>query len=194
MKKTAFKDSDLISLYLEKSNQQAINTLLERHRSRVYGYILTMVKDPATTEDITQESILKAVAYIDRGKYQENGKFLSWLLRIAHNMVVDYFRSKKVVTITNDDVGFDILSHAGMSSPNIENEIISIQVADQVHKLVGMLPVEQREVVELRHFKDLSFKEIAEETGVSINTALGRMRYALINMRKIIDDKQLSLV
>ncbi len=194
MKKAAIMDSDLIDLYLNHSNQQAINTLIERHRPRVYGYILTMVKDPATTEDITQEAILKAIAYIDRGKYQDKGKFLSWLLRISHNMVVDHFRAKKINTITNDDAGFDILAHAGINSPNIESEIISSQVAEQVHRLVDMLPTEQREVVELRHFKDLSFKEIAEETGVSINTALGRMRYALINMRKIIDDRQLSLI
>ncbi|MFI3295055.1 MAG: sigma-70 family RNA polymerase sigma factor [Rikenellaceae bacterium] len=195
MKREAIiNDSDLIVSYIHNSDQDSINTLLERHRSRVYGYILTMVKDPATAEDITQDTFVKAVSTIDRGKYNESGKFISWMLRIAHNMVVDHFRASKNVTVTNDDVGYDIIAHSGISTASIETEIITDQVAEQVRNLVSCLPDEQREVVELRHFKDLSFKEIADQTGVSINTALGRMRYALINMRKIVDDKQLSLV
>lgn len=188
-------DSLLLESYIATQNQQTINALLERHRPRVYNYIFMMVKDPATAEDILQETYIKTIANIQRGKYNDNGKFLSWLMRIAHNMVIDYFRSKKnVQTITNDDVGYDLISHYGLTSGNAEDDIISDQVAQQVRNLVEYLPTEQKEVVMLRHFMDLSFKEIAEQTGVSINTALGRMRYALINLRKLVDEKNLSLI
>lgn len=187
-------DSELLKNYTS-GQQTAIDTLIDRHRKRVYNYIFMMVKDPATTEDILQETFIKVVSTIEKGKYVDNGRFISWVLRIAHNIVIDYFRSSKnMKTVTSDDVGYDILATSGISTASIDEEIMSDQVADQVRKLVDHLPVEQREVVVLRHFMDLSFKEIAEQTGVSINTALGRMRYALINLRKLIQEKNLSLV
>lgn len=187
-------DSELLQSYTA-GNKTSIDTLINRHRKRIYNYIFMMVKDPATTEDILQETLIKAISNIERGKYADNGKFISWVLRIAHNMVIDHFRSgKSIKTITNDDVGYDLISHSGLAASNAEDEIISDQVAQQVRNLVDHLPTEQREVVMLRHFMDLSFKEIAEQTGVSINTALGRMRYALINLRKLINENNLSLV
>lgn len=187
-------DQELLKVYVN-GNKAAIEQLIERHRRKVYNYILMMVKNQSIADDIFQETFIKVIASLDRGKYSENGKFVSWVLRIAHNQIIDHFRSKKSAPqITNDDVGYDILNHSKYSEATVEEKIIQEQISEDVRKLVDYLPIEQREVVILRHYMGLSFKEIAEQTEVSINTALGRMRYALINLRKLIEDKQLSLV
>lgn len=187
-------DQVLLESYVA-GNRGAIDILIERHRRKVFNYILMMVKNQALTDDIFQETFIKVIASIERGKYAENGKFVSWVLRIAHNQIIDHFRSKKTNDmITNDDVGYDILNHTKYSQENVEDIMIKDQVAADVRKLVEYLPFEQYEVVVLRHFMGLSFKEIAEQTNVSINTALGRMRYALINLRKMIEEKNLALV
>lgn len=193
MKTENFNDSVLLNNFIA-GDQESIETLIIRHRRRVYNYILMMVKDSAIAEDIFQETFIKVIATIQKGKYNDNGKFVSWVLRIAHNMVIDHFRSNKNIMISNDRAGYDVISSNGISESNIEDKIIDDQIASQVRDLIDTLPVEQREVVVMRHYMDLSFKEIAEQTGVSINTALGRMRYALINLRKLVDEKQLSLI
>ncbi len=188
-------DGALVRKYLS-GDKSAINVVIERHRARVYNYIAMMVRDSATADDIFQETFVKAIASIEAGKYVDGGKFVSWLLRIAHNQVIDYFRANKNRKhITSDDVGFDIISIGnGSFEQNAEDGMIRFQTDSQIQKLVETLPAEQREVVVMRHFMNLSFKEIAEQTGVSINTALGRMRYALINLRKTIDQLGLELI
>lgn len=191
----ARSDGALVKKYL-RGDKQAINTIIERHRARVYNYILMMVHDRALADDIFQETMIKAISSLDRGKYVDGGKLISWMLRIAHNQVIDHFRSQKNKhNVTSDDVGFDIISmRSNNLQSNVEDDLVRSQTHDQIHRLVDTLPVEQREVVVMRHFMDLSFKEIAEQTGVSINTALGRMRYALINLRKTIDQRDLELI
>ena len=174
-------------------DESAITTLIERHRKKVYNYILMLVKDQQTADDLFQETFIKVIASLRAGRYSENGKFISWVLRIAHNQVIDHFRgNKKPTHITSDDAGYDILNNKKLADRNIEEEMIHEQIEQDVRNLINHLPVEQREVVVLRHYFDLSFKEIAEQTDVSINTALGRMRYALINLRKLIDEKQIA--
>ena len=186
-------DSALLNEYLS-GNRNAISKLIESHRKRVYDYINMMVKDGDVAEDICQETFIKVVRFIDNGRYTDNGKFLSWVLRIAHNQVIDYFRqNKQVAKVTEADAGFDLLGTLKFSSDSVEDRMVSAQIAGDVRKLIDHLPDEQREVVRMRYFNDMSFKDIAEQTGVSINTALGRMRYALINLRKMIKENQLIL-
>lgn len=174
-------------------DESAITVLIERHRKKVYNYILMLVKDRQTADDLFQETFIKVISSLRSGRYAENGKFVSWVLRIAHNLVIDHFRGgSKPAHITSDDAGYDLLNNKKLADPNIEEEMIHEQIEQDVRNLIDHLPVEQREVVVLRHYFDLSFKEIAQQTGVSINTALGRMRYALINLRKLIDEKQIA--
>lgn len=169
-------------------NTSAIDPLIELHRKRVYNYILMMVRDRTLADDIFQETFIKVVASLEAGKYTHDGKFVSWVLRIAHNQVIDYFRAKKGKRqVTSTDAGYEILGRFEDDAPNAEEELIEGQTAETLRILVEKLPEEQREVIVMRHYMDLSFKEIAEQTGVSINTALGRMRYGLINLRKLID-------
>ena len=186
-------DQVLLNHYLS-GDQSAISKLIERHSRRVRDYINMMVKDRDVAEDIFQETFIKAVRVIDDGRYTDNGKFLSWVLRIAHNQVIDHFRQKKQQNhISEGEAGYDLLNNRKLSDSTVEDRMISDQIAEDVRKLVDFLPAEQKEVVLMRYYMGLSFKEIADETNVSINTALGRMRYALINMRKMIDEKQLIL-
>lgn len=187
-------DQELLKVYVG-GNKAAIEQLIERHRRKVYNYILMMVKNQSIADDIFQETFIKVIASLDRGKYSENGKFVSWVLRIAHNQIIDHFRAKKSAGhVTSDDVGYDILNQSKYSEATAEDIMIRDQITEDVRRLVDFLPDEQREVIILRHYMGLSFKEIAEQTEVSINTALGRMRYALINLRKLIEEKKLSLV
>lgn len=188
-------DGVLLQNYLS-GDKQSLEQLIERNRVRVFNYILSLTHSKVVADDIFQEALVKAVQSIDNGKYKDNGKFVSWLLRIAHNQVIDYFRTNKNRRhITSDDVGFDIISIGnGEYQHNIEEDMIIDQTNYQIHQLVDSLPEEQREVIVMRHFMNLSFKEIAEQTDVSINTALGRMRYALINLRKRIEQLDLELV
>jgi RNA polymerase sigma-70 factor (ECF subfamily) len=186
-------DQRLLELYLA-GNKEAISQLIERHSSRVYDYIRMMVKDAQLADDIYQETFIKAVRVIDEGRYKENGKFLSWVMRIAHNQVIDHFRAEKQnKNITPTTAGYDILAQTSPAEKSIEERLVGEQIEADIRKLITYLPDEQQEVVRLRYYDGLSFKEISEQTEVSINTALGRMRYALINLRRMIKEKDIAL-
>lgn len=186
-------DQVLLNNYLS-GDRSAISSLIERHSRRVRDYIHMMVKDRDIAEDIFQETFIKAVRVIDEGRYSDNGKFLSWILRIAHNQVIDYFRAQRQnKSVTEADAGYDMLGTLRFAERTVEDSMVSDQIERDVRALVELLPAEQREVVMLRYFSGLSFKDIAEQTEVSINTALGRMRYALINLRRMIKEKNLVL-
>ena len=193
MKYAMLSDQALLEMY-QQGNREAVSQLLERHTRRVRDYVRMLVKDNDVADDLTQEVLIKVVKVLDEGRYTDKGRFLPWVLRIAHNRVLDYFRAQKQVKAVNESsAGFDILGSKNLAIPSIEEDIIDEQRAEEVRALIEMLPEEQREVVKMRYYDGLSFKEIAEHTGVSINTALGRMRYALINMRQMIKDKKLVL-
>ena len=186
-------DQKLLNSYLS-GDQRAISKLIERYSRRVRDYINMMVKDRDVADDIFQETFIKAVRVIDDGRYTDNGKFLSWILRIAHNQVIDHFRAQKQSRqVTEAEAGYDVLGTLRFAERNVEDELVSSQIENDVRRLVELLPDEQREVVMMRYYGGLSFKEIAEQTDVSINTALGRMRYALINLRRMIKEKNLVL-
>ena len=186
-------DQVLLKQYLA-GNQQAISELIERHSRRVRDYIHMMVKDRDVADDIFQETFIKAVRVIDDGRYTDNGKFLSWILRIAHNQVIDHFRAQKQTrAVSEAEAGYDVLGTLRFAEKTVEDEMVGAQIESDVRALVELLPAEQREVVMMRYFGGSSFKEIAEQTGVSINTALGRMRYALINLRRMIREKNMIL-
>ena len=193
MKSTLLSDQALLDQY-QQGNREAVSQLLERHTRRVRDYVRMLVKDNDVADDLTQEVLIKVVKVLDEGRYTDKGRFLPWVLRIAHNRVLDYFRaSTQVKTVSESSAGFDILGSKNLAEPSIEDQLISEQQAEEVRTLIELLPEEQREVVKMRYYEGLSFKEIAEHTGVSINTALGRMRYALINMRQMIKEKKLVL-
>ena len=193
MKRQAVSDQVLLNQYLS-GDRGAISQLIDRHSNRVRDYIRMMVKDHDLADDILQETFIKAVQVIDDGRYADTGKFLSWMLRIAHNKVIDYFRSqKRAKTINESESGYNVLGTLRFADSSVEDRLISEQIALDVRRLVDHLPQEQREVVMLRYYSGLSFQEIAEQTNVSINTALGRMRYALINLRKMIKDNDIIL-
>ena len=193
MNKMVISDQSLVCSYLS-GNQEAISTLIERHRRRVFDYINVMVKDRDLADDIFQETFIKAVRFIGEGRYSDNGKFLSWVLRIAHNQVIDYFRQKKGDRqVSESEVGCDIVKIIRLTDTSIEERIVAAQIDEDVRMLIELLPEEQKEVIYLRYFNNLRFKDIAELTNVSINTALGRMRYALLNLRKLILEKNIQL-
>ena len=193
MKAQNSSDRELLNSYL-LGNKSAISTLIEKHNRRVRDYIRMMVGDSDVAADIAQETFIKAVSVIDEGRYIDKGKFLSWVLRIAHNKTLDYFRSQKSnASVSESSAGYNVLGTIKYADKSIEDSMISEQIDTDIRALVEQLPEEQREVVMLRYYSDLSFKEIADQTGVSINTALGRMRYALINLRKMIKERNLSL-
>ena len=186
-------DQVLLNNYLS-GDRNAISRLIERHSRRVRDYINMMVKDRDVAEDIFQETFIKAVRVIDEGRYTDNGKVLSWILRIAHNQVIDHFRAQRQSkAVTESEAGYDVLGTLRFAERTVEDSMVSDQIERDVRALVELLPAEQREVVMLRYFSGLSFKDIAEQTEVSINTALGRMRYALINLRRMIKEKNLVL-
>lgn len=186
-------DQALLNQYLA-GDQSAISRLIERHKRRVSDYIYMMVKDRDVADDIFQETFIKAVRVIDDGRYVDSGKFLSWILRIAHNQVIDHFRARKQSKSVNEaTAGYDVLGTLRLAEGTVEDAMVCEQIERDVRALVELLPAEQRDVVLMRYFSGLSFKEIAEQTGVSINTALGRMRYALINLRRMIREKNLVL-
>ena len=186
-------DQELLTAYLA-GNKEAISQLINRHRERVYDYIRMMVKDGELADDIFQETFIKVVRVIDEGRYKESGRFLSWVMRIAHNQVIDHFRAEKQnPNINESNAGYDIIGSQRLTESSIEERLVGEQIEADLRRLVEELPEEQREVVRLRYYGGLSFKEIADHTGVSINTALGRMRYALINLRKMIKEKNIAL-
>ena len=186
-------DQVLLNHYLS-GDRSAISQLIERHSRRVKDYIHMMVKDRDVADDIFQETFIKAVRVIDEGRYTDNGKFLSWILRIAHNQVIDHFRAQRQnKSVSESEAGYDVLGTLKLAERTVEDAMVCEQIERDVRALVELLPSEQREVVIMRYFSGLSFKEIAEQTDVSINTALGRMRYALINLRRMIKEKNLIL-
>jgi RNA polymerase sigma-70 factor (ECF subfamily) len=186
-------DFELVEEF-KSGNNEAIEVLIHRHRKRVFGYILLLVKNHSIAEDVFQDTFVKVIKSLQQGKYIENGKFVSWVMRIAHNLIIDHFRREKQLnTFSNDSTTVDIFNSTRFSEKNVEEHMVHEQILSEVRGLVDSLPEEQKEVVLLRHYSGLSFKEIAEQTNVSINTALGRMRYALINMRKIMIEKNLTL-
>ncbi|MCE5332265.1 MAG: sigma-70 family RNA polymerase sigma factor [Bacteroidales bacterium] len=178
-------DDELVKLY-ETGNNGAFEILLSRYKSKVYSYIYLIVRNKELTEDIFQDTFIKAIATIQQGRYVESGKFLGWVNRIAHNLIIDYFRREKNEnTFSADSVDYDIVNNAKLSEKSVEDTLSNEQVLSDVVRLIDYLPASQQNVIRMRFFEDLSFKEIAEITDVSINTALGRMRYALLNMRRI---------
>ena len=186
-------DQVLLNHYLS-GDRSAISQLIERHSRRVKDYIHMMVKDRDVADDIFQETFIKAVRVIDEGRYTDNGQFLSWILRIAHNQVIDHFRAQRQnKSVSESEAGYDVLGTLKLAERTVEDAMVCEQIERDVRALVELLPAEQREVVMMRYFSGLSFKDIAEQTNVSINTALGRMRYALINLRRMIKEKNLIL-
>ncbi len=187
-------DFELVNQFV-KGNKSSIEILINRHKNKVYTYILLLVKDEHLAEDIFQDTFIKVIKSLKNGKYQDNGKFLSWVVRIAHNLVIDHYRKEKQLnTCSNEDYSMNLFNSPKFSEKTIEEQIIKEQVENEVRALIDLLPDDQKEVILLRHYGALSFKEIAEQTNVSINTALGRMRYALINLRKLIKEKNLNLI
>lgn len=177
-----------------KGDHSAVEVLIHRHKNKVYTYIFLLVKNQTLAEDIFQDTFIKVIRSLQNGKYQENGRFLSWVVRIAHNLVIDHFRKEKQISmLSNDQYDSDLFNTRKLSEHTVEDNMVLDQITREVRQLIEYLPEEQKEVVMLRHFAGLSFKEIAEQTNVSINTALGRMRYALINLRKLIREKNLNL-
>lgn len=186
-------DYELVKSFIS-GNSTSLEQLINRHRKKVYTYIFLIVKDQHLAEDIFQDTFIKVINSLKHGKYKDNGKFISWVIRIAHNLIIDHFRKEKQLqTISNDNYETDIFNSKKLSDRTIEETLVQTQISKEVRGLIHHLPHDQREVVILRHYCGLSFKEIAEHTNVSINTALGRMRYALINLRKLIKEKNLNL-
>lgn len=186
-------DDVLVKLYLE-GNNIAFDTLLERYQDKLYRYIFFLVRSREVTEDIFQETFVKAIVNLQQGRYQSDGKFAAWITRIAHNLVIDLFRQERNENlISNDESEIDLLNSTKFSEGTIETQMVNKQVLKDVARLVDELPEAQREVVRMRFFENKSFKEIAESEGISINTALGRVRYAISNMRRIAAEKRISL-
>ncbi len=193
MGKVTISERELIKSFIN-GNHSSLQTLIKRHQNRLYSYIFLLVKDKALADDIFQDTYVKVINTLKRGTYNDEGKFIQWVMRIAHNLVIDHFRkAKKVPTIENSYNDFDVFDTIRFTDPSIEEKLVTDQIHSDVKKLLDYLPEEQREVLYLRCYSGLSFKDIAEQTDVSINTALGRMRYAIINMRKIIEEKKVVL-
>lgn len=193
MKANNKTDYELVQEFV-KGSQAAIEVLIHRHKKKVFTYIILIVKNEHLAEDIFQDTFIKVIHFLKQGKYKDNGRFISWVIRIAHNLIIDHYRKEKQLkTLSNDDYETDIFNTRKMSDKTIEEEIINEQIHHDIRSLIDKLPDDQKEVILLRHYGGLSFKEIAHQTDVSINTALGRMRYALINMRKLIEKYQINL-
>ncbi|HET8854850.1 MAG TPA: sigma-70 family RNA polymerase sigma factor [Salinimicrobium sp.] len=185
-------DAILVKQYIE-GNENSLSILIDRHKQRIYSFIYSKVFDKDIAEDIFQDTFIKVIRTLKRGKYNEEGKFLPWVMRISHNLVIDHFRRNKRMPKFENSESFNIFSVLSDSDLNAEKQIIKDQIESDVRILIQELPEDQREVLIMRIYKDMSFKEISERTGVSINTALGRMRYALINLRKVIEKHNLIL-
>ncbi len=193
MDKYVVVDSTLVKEYIN-GNEHAIEILIKRHQQRLYSFIYSKIQNRDSTEDIFQDTFIKVIKTLKKGNYNEEGKFLPWVMRIAHNLVIDFFRKSNRMPKFNNSDEFDIFSIISDGSLNIENKIIKEQILDDVKILIEELPEEQKEVLVMRIYNDMSFNEISENTGVSINTALGRMRYALINLRKIVEKNNIILI
>ncbi len=185
-------DQELVSAYL-KGNESAFEVLLKKHKDRIYSQIMMLVRDDVVADDIFQETFMKAIRTLKQGKYNEEGKFLPWVLRIAHNLSIDHFRKAKKMPAVRSDENYDVFGLIPRDEKNVEEAWIDDIIHGDIRMLIDELPPEQKEVVLMRHYDDMSFKEISERCNVSINTSLGRMRYALINMRKLIDKNKITL-
>ncbi len=186
-------DDQLITLYVDGKNE-AFDELLERHKDRVFMYIYHSVKNDELANDLFQDTFVKAITTIKQGRYVENGHFAAWVTRIAHNLIIDYFRQVKNENLqSTDDTDINILNRKELSESTVEENLVTSQIHSDVRRLIRTLPESQREVLVMRYYKNMSFKEIADTTGVSINTALGRMRYAILNMRRIAEEHNIAL-
>ena len=185
-------DAALVQDYVN-GNERALEMLIKRHKLRIYNFIYSKVFDRDTAEDIFQETFIKVIKTLKRGVYNEEGKFLPWVMRIAHNLVIDFFRKNNRIPTFDNSEEFDIFQLISDGNPTAEKTMIEEQVVEDLQNLIHQLPDDQKDVLTMRLYKDMSFKEIAESTEVSINTALGRMRYAIINLRKLIDENQIIL-
>lgn len=189
----AVSDQELINRYLT-GDEICLEQLIHRHKSKVFSYIHMVIKDKQTADDIFQDTFIKVIFTLKSGAYKEEGKFIQWVMRIAHNLVIDYFRkAKRIPVVESQNDEFNVLDTLGMYDESVEDRIITEQIHQDIRNMIDFLPPEQREVLIMRHYADMSFKEIAEQTDVSINTALGRMRYALINLRKMIEKREINL-
>ena len=187
-----FSDQMLIDAFVS-GDKKCIEVLIERYKSKIYSYILLNVKNPTIADDIFQDTFLKVMSSLRSRSYSEEGKFLPWVMRIAHNLVIDYFRYDKNNGLTSSDENEFVLNSTSLADSTIEDRLVDEQILTDVKKLLEYLPPEQKEVIMLRHYGGMSFKEIADVTNVSINTALGRMRYAIMNLRRIVDEKKIIL-
>ena len=186
-------DENLVILYAE-GNNAAFDVLLNRHKASIHSYIYFIVRNKELAEDLFQETFVKVIMTIKQGRYTENGKFKAWITRIAHNLIIDNFRQERNEnTISNDEVEVDLFNNVNLCDRTIEDQMVEHQVYADIRKLIRFLPENQREVLEMRYYQDLSFKEIADLTGVSINTAVGRMRYAILNLRRMADEHHIEL-
>lgn len=186
-------DDELVGLYVS-GNNLAFEVLLLRHKNRVYAYIYNMVRDHDMSDDIFQETFIKVITCIRTESYTANGKFCSWVTRIAHNLCIDALRcNQKNNTVSADNTEFNLLNSISLCDKNVEDNLIEEQTFNEIERLVNMLPTNQQEIIKMRFYNDCSFKDIAEKTGVSINTSLGRMRYALLNMRKLAEENNIIL-
>jgi RNA polymerase sigma factor (sigma-70 family) len=185
-------DQELVRQYIE-GDHSSLEKLIKRHQRKIFSYIVIMVKDKYLAEDIFQDTFIKVINTLKLGAYNEEGKFLPWVMRIAHNLIIDYFRKNKRMPFVENSEDYDIFDTLRLFDQTIEDKIIVEQIHKDVQKLIEYLPEEQKQVLKLRHYSDMSFKEIADITNVSINTALGRMRYALINLRKLVEEKSVIL-
>jgi RNA polymerase sigma factor (sigma-70 family) len=190
--RTKTSDQELIRLFIS-GNHNALETLINKHQRKLFSYILLIVKDKHLAEDIFQDTFIKIINTLRAGAYNEEGKFLPWAMRIAHNLIIDFFRKSKRMPFRENSEEYDLFDTLKVYDETIEDKIIIAQIHDDVKKLIEHLPEEQKEVLKMRHYEEMSFKEIAQQTDVSINTALGRMRYALINLRKLIDEHNIVL-
>jgi len=192
MRQELISDATLISSYIN-GDESSLEVLVKRHKQRIYSFIYSKVYNRDIAEDVFQDTFIKVIRTLKRGKYNEEGKFLPWVMRIAHNLVIDHFRKTNRMPKFQNSGEFSIFSVLSDSSLNAEKALIKDQVESDVRRLIEELPADQKEVLVMRMYQDMSFKEISERTGVSINTALGRMRYALINMRKVIEKHNIIL-
>ena len=190
---SAKEDAKFIVNYIDGC-ENALEFLIKKHQQRLFNFIYSKVLDKDTAEDIFQDTFIKVIKTLKRGVYNEEGKFLPWIMRIAHNLVIDYFRKKNRIPLLENSDNFDIFQMISDGSLNAENTLINDQIVNDLQKIILELPQDQKEVLLMRFYRDMSFKEIANATGVGINTALGRMRYAIINLRKLIEDNKISLI
>jgi RNA polymerase sigma-70 factor (ECF subfamily) len=192
MRTQAVSDAILISQFIN-GDEKSLGLLIDKYKNRIYSFIYSKVLDKNATEDIFQDTFIKVINTLKKGNYREEGKFLPWTMRIAHNLIIDFFRKNNKIKVFDNTDEFDIFSILKDESLNVENQFVKEQVYEDVKRIIEELPKDQKEVLIMRMYREMSFKEIAEITGVSINTALGRMRYALINMRKLIEAHNIVL-